>query len=683
MHLSSAVRGDQTLMSIWAPLWRQRPVGLLPCASNPAAMWHAFPEYELEFAELDGKADLPTHSAPTAQRWERWRLGHFWHCQRCHQYSEAQLGHPPPLARLLRAMEPGWLDPGGWVTDPFCYQRLMCHHVRCGFEPRQARTAKPLAVRIPNMRLVYEEWDGMLRYLRSLEALEHATLSPPSFKPPSESSSLLPVVRSSARRLFDLDGTPYKVRPCLNLKPNVNERFLRWRFRFSGVDTAVRLILEDAEFDWAAGDDGLLWLSVMDLTKYYLYLGLGPVTSALCAFSDPRYEPTWPLKGEPPATWTAGRKAAGRTGRWRRFVCCPFGLAPMVAYSSALSGEMSQMLLAHGVANNYFVDDDLLVVRGRRRSMAAKQLAVKLGEWLGFKFSPKSEGPARCLKYLGLMLDLDRRELRCTELQRSELQTQLTELRAEKQITLGALRRLCGRMVWMGSVMTGGGTFTRNLFALMPGHDDDGDVLDLDDAALRHVDWWLRRLADPSWRGSAIILSRHQHPVTTFKSDASGDKMWGYVYMGTLHWCQPDVSRLAADHIQYKELLPVVHAALLYGHEWANRVVRVGVDNLADCYAINKQRSPDDALQAMLELLAECAREHNFLLVASHVDRRYNWLADMCTRFQVREEFSALLPAGVEVPSEKAASAVTCRIRCPGTQSQVFSLRLQLSARTV
>ena len=677
-YMSSAVRGDMTLTSIWAPLWRHRPVGLLPSAGNPAAMWHAFPEYELEFAELSSKKGLPTHGAPTAQLWEHWRLGHFWHCDRCQAYSLWKLGRPPPMERLLGAMADGWRDPGGWVTDPDCYVQLMVHHVRTGFEPRVDSSVRIERVRIPNLKVVYQEWEGMLRYLESLERVQHDVLTPPSFSPPEESSSLLPVVRPRARRLFEEEGVAYKVRPCLNLKPQGNGRFYKWPCRLCGVDCAVRLVTDDEGYDHVLDDDGLLWIVILDLTKYYLYLGLGAVASRICSFSDPRYEVTWPLKSEPPESWKR-IKEQGRRGRWRRFSCCPFGLAPMVAYCSALSGEMSMMLLALGLPNNYYIDDDFILQRGRKRSVAAKQLAQQLGRWLGFSFSAKSVGPVRVGQYLGLIVDLEKRELRCTPAHRQELTRKLSELREAGSIRVKELKRLCGTMTWMASVMRGGDTFTRNLYALLRGREND-DVAALDGPARQHVAWWLERLADPAWKGSAIILAKHQHPVTTFKSVASGDgrKMWGYVYQGRLHWCQPEEKELTTTHIQYREMLPVLHCAEEYGAGWKNRVVRVGVDNVADAYAINKRRSPDDGMQHLLEMLAERSRKMNFLLVASHVDRRFNWLADMTTRFVSFDQFVQVLPERVEL--DEVPSITTCRARCPGTRSPVFCVQLKISA---
>ena len=120
-------------------------------------------------------------------------------------------------------------------------------------------------------------------------------------------------------------------------------------------------------------DDDLIWLFVQDLTAYYLYLALGERTSRLTWISDPRRESQWKGSGAPPADWAKHHGPGGtpgyRRGRYRRFLTIPFGLQPAVAYSSAISGEMSHMIVAWGIPNNYFIDDDLGVVRGKRRAL--------------------------------------------------------------------------------------------------------------------------------------------------------------------------------------------------------------------------------------------------------------------------------------------------------------------------
>ena len=449
----------------------------------------------------------------------------------------------------------------------------------------------------------------------------------------------------------------------------------------SEIDGNVHVALEYVR---RASKSDPIYLSVTDMSKYYLYLALGRKAQKLTYFSDPRYEMHWGGKQDPPLHWKGRRR--GRFGRWRHFLTCPFGLKPLVAYSSAISGEIGQMLIALGIPNNFFIDDDLQVKRGKLASQGAAVVAEAVMSWLGFiAKAAKRQGPARVLKYLGFIFDLDKGELRVTPEHRADLLGRLLALRDSQAITPNELSRLCGKLNWVAQVMWGGVTFIRNILNLMRPLDGEElpELIALTAAANRHLEHWIERLQDPEWEGSWIIPSDHQLPVVTFKSDASGDKMWGYYYCGRVYWCSPMEDELPTTHIQYRELLPLAHAAEHLGALWANQIVRVGVDNSTVAYAMNKGSSPDEWMQALLEKVAVASRKHHFVFIAVHVDRRFNYLADMCTRFQVLQEFESVLPAGVRVPDDPGRLLSACPVGSPVGSSVVFSLPLKLAAVAV
>ena len=107
------------------------------------------------------------------------------------------------------------------------------------------------------------------------------------------------------------------------------------------------------------------------------------------------------------------------------------------------------------------------------------------------------------------------------------------------------------------------------------------------------------------------------------------------------------------------------------------------VDNSTVAYAVNRGNSPDEWMQSLLEIIARSSRKHHFVYVAVHVDRRFNHLADLCTRFQVLDEFDALLPHGVTIPDDPERLLSTCPVASPCSRSVVFSLPLTLSVEGV
>ena len=99
-------------------------------------------------------------------------------------------------------------------------------------------------------------------------------------------------------------------------------------------------------------------------------------------------------------------------------------------------------------------------------------------------------------------------------------------------------------------------------------------------------------------------------------------------------------------------MVALVHCCEQYGPLFRNLVIRFGVDNSGVCYAVNKQSSSCPFLMSLLRRLANAQCTHNFDVVAVHVSRKFNELADMLTRFQVLQEVADVLPDTVRLPDE-------------------------------
>ena len=58
---------------------------------------------------------------------------------------------------------------------------------------------------------------------------------------------------------------------------------------------------------------------------------------------------------------------------------------------------------------------------------------------------------------------------------------------------------------------------------------------------------------------------------------------------GVLHWSRWHADSVDANHMQYKEMIAIIHCMEEYGTHFANRIMRVGVDNSGVAYATNKR----------------------------------------------------------------------------------------------
>ena len=141
---------------------------------------------------------------------------------------------------------------------------------------------------------------------------------------PKQFFPLLPVVRVKDRWEHAKDGTPYKVRLCLDLKSGgYNDSLEDWPFRYRGLDS----IAESVE----KGD----WLATIDLSRFYLRLPAGKRLREAQWFQDPSSY----------ATSTHNNEKMGKKKlTFRQLLSVDFGLKSAPAYTSVVSAELARIL---------------------------------------------------------------------------------------------------------------------------------------------------------------------------------------------------------------------------------------------------------------------------------------------------------------------------------------------------
>jgi hypothetical protein len=104
----------------------------------------------------------------------------------------------------------------------------------------------------------------------------------------------------------------------------------------------------------------------------------------------------------------------------------------------------------------------------------------------------------------------------------------------------------------------------------------------------------------------------------------------------------------------YKELVPVLYIAENYGPQLADTILRVGLDNAAAVFDVLKFDSKTFKVRQILKRIARAQAKWNFRVLASHVTRGANELADLLTRFIRLEELNDALPDDWQVDADGA-----------------------------
>ena len=114
--------------------------------------------------------------------------------------------------------------------------------------------------------------------------------------------------------------------------------------------------------------------------------------------------------------------------------------------------------------------------------------------------------------------------------------------------------------------------------------------------------------------------------------------MWGMVWP-QVQWDQQSIGR----QIAVKELLPVIIAAAIWGHEWAGKWVVSNCDNQAVVAVLNSRYSREKDLMQLLRCLFFLEAHFQFQLSAYHLPGILNDCADDLSRNHL-SSFQAKMP---------------------------------------
>ena len=552
-----------------------------PAAANTRGLAAANPD---RFQDLDTSEGI----VPTTLRVQAFRRYHVRHCDFCRHH-----GH----------------------VHESCYGSWLFHALEYGWKCHPVPAPPPRT--FLNYDSIEEHLDEVCDDFDVLEGL--GVLGPPLATPPAYSVPLQVVTRAHDRMRHEELGVPLKIRLCLDCSRNVNDHLPSWKFRYGATDALCRQLRQ--------GD----FITVIDLSKFYLRLPIRPSSRRFFTVQDPRSQ------------------------CFRSYHRVPFGHKNAPAFASLVSSEVLRIIRHEfGIRACAYLDDFALLSSSFREGHQHMAAVLRLLRDLGLPVSVlKIQQPSQRQKYLGLTFDTIKQEVSIAQDAHSfaHLRQRVSSWLSGSSLTFAQLRSACGQMSWLASCMAGARPYMRKWWAALRHFPRRGSH-SLPPSCLHDAQWWLRRLHDPDWRGSRIWFDDAPAPVLVMKSDASGELGWGYHFDGSFDfggWS----SEQRQHSILFKELFPVIQAAQRHGASWAGKLVRVGLDNTGAVYCINSGSTSDVPSQALLRQLSDVMSIHQFDIVASWVPRESNVISDTLSRAAQLPHLLSTLPVSFRrVPAQ-------------------------------
>ena len=290
----------------------------------------------------------------------------------------------------------------------------------------------------------------------------------------------------------------------------------------------------------------------------------------------------------------------------------PFGLRSAPIIFSAVADGLAWALFTEGVEYSIHYLDDFLFCSPAASSACQDALrkAIPLCERLGLPVAPeKIEGPSTRLTFLGITIDSQSMTLSLPEAKVVQLQKRLLDWTSRRSASKHQLQELLGHLNHAAAVVRPGRAFLRATIETMKRPRSRHQYTRLDTQTKAELTWW--RLFVYSWNGVSILPPLA--PTRTIISDASGSWGCGAFQQQSGEWLQlPWPETWARMNIAVKELLPIVLAATVWGHNWAGHLILFLSDNMAVVAALNSRAARHPALSHLLKCLFFVQAFHNF-----------------------------------------------------------------------
>lgn len=338
-------------------------------------------------------------------------------------------------------------------------------------------------------------------------------------------------------------------------------------------------------------------------------------------------------------------------GRYGIFNRLSFGLrsAPFLfaSFTNAIKRAAWQLLQ---IKTEVYIDDWFIANRSLETITADYSRFSEFLANLGVAIQKeKTEGPARCITYLGLLIDTVNHEIRLPELKRIKYLEGLNTLLQVEHPTMAHLAKTAGRLVHISSVHRAGAAHIQPLWDVLYKERTqwtkatlERHGLTIDPELHSSLLWWkqilsvseIRRKLWYSKSGSLFLWSHNSASISarnalTICTDASNEG-WGAssgTYTCTGLWS----NRQRRNSINWRELKAVSLAIQSWDFIHDTPVLLLS-DSSTVIAALRKRASHTPALQNLILELSEEERNRNIEVVGVHIPGLLNDLPDRLSR---------------------------------------------------
>ena len=321
-----------------------------------------------------------------------------------------------------------------------------------------------------------------------------------------------------------------------------------------------------------------------------------------------------------------------------RFACYPFGLRSSPRAFSDLAKGMLHMAKNNGTLDTTisYLDDTICVASSESECKQSIDTFIKTAQKCGFKIQEsKTEGPARKLEFLGILIDTETRTLAISEKRLAEIRLELKDWLGKSTCSKRQLLSLLGKLAFCSKVVNHGSMFTRRLIEKSKTVKNLHQKVRLNSECKKDIVWWYKCIAN---HNGVAWFKKQLDPSNAMLvfSDASdiaaagvvGNKWTVLKFCGKNAW-------MAKKSIAWREMLAVLLTISTLGMNIKYSDVLMNIDNQAIQLAIQAGKCKDREIMCLIRALYWYCALYHIHYATVHIRSQVNCQADALSRDNV------------------------------------------------
>ena len=241
---------------------------------------------------------------------------------------------------------------------------------------------------------------------------------------------------------------------------------------------------------------------------------------------------------------------------------------------------------------------------------------------------PKAESPRQIMKYLGILFDSLKMEMRVDDEKCAELKLELKNWLNKTVATKSEMQSILGKLMWIAKAVRFSRCFVLRIIAETKSLSNQKQKTTLSQDIRKDFLWWNHYMA--VFNGVELLVPSEVSLQVAGDACPAGMGSWNICVKEYFSCRFP--SYLLHFPIHIKEFICVIISIKLWGPQWVGKRCQIFCDNDAVCDVISYQKPKDDTMQKFLREFLFLVCRYNFVPVISKIASKENDVADFISR---------------------------------------------------